>query len=316
MRRKLSAWTVVLSIGLTANPTTFAADSWPAAPVSSAGDVGRALGDFEPSDAAVCPARKSLFIVDDEGKLAEIDLAGVVKRVQRVGGDLEGVTLAADNNPNVYVGRERDATIIEVHPDNGPTGRTWRLSQMDPGKKNHRLESLTFIPDGNCSCVRGSDGKPYNGGRGSSFEAGGLFLAGHQGDGRIYIYDLDLKKSDAVTFVGRVGPFRDDDAPLIDLSGLCFHRPTGTLYALWDEENRIAEIDASKPDFALARIWTLPTESIDQEGLALIDDGCDTKQSRIVIAEDDKRRHRVWLADRFPLGDCRKPTKTPASKSD
>ncbi len=292
------------------------ADPWPAAPIDSSRNIGAALADFEPSDAVWHPARQTIFVVDDGGRLAELDLAGNVKHMLKIGGDLEGVTLADTANPNVYVGRERDATIIEVDPDKGATGRVWRLSEMVTGKKNRRLESLTFVPNAACAAISGPDGSPYNNGRGSKFGTGGIFLAGHQGDGRIYIYDVDLAKPDSVTFINRIGPFRDNDAPLIDLSGLCFHRSTQTLYAMWDEENRVASIDISRPGFAVTRIWSLPAETIDQEGIALIDDGCESKQSRIVIAEDDKRRHRVWLVQRFPVGPCVAAAQPTTRKSD
>lgn len=293
-----------------------AAEPWPAAPIESSQNIGAALANFEPSDAVWHAGRQSLFIVDDGGKLAELDLAGKVKRVLEIGGDLEGMTFADNDNPHIYVGRERDARIIEVDPDKGKTGRAWRLSEMITGKKNRRLESLTFVPNSACAAIAAPDGKPYNSGRGSKFSSGGLFLAGHQGDGRIYIYDLDLAKPDSVTFINRVGPFRDESTPLIDLSGLYYHRATGALYAMWDEENRLASIDIARPGFAVTNMWNLPAETIDQEGIALIDDGCDSKHSRIVIAEDDKRRHRVWLIDRFPVGPCLARAKPTTQKSD
>lgn len=308
---------LTLSVAFVARPHLAPApERWPAAPVETAKNIGGSLADFEPSDAAWSPARQSIFVVDDGGDVAELDLAGKVRRIIPVGGDLEGVTLADPANKHIYVGRERDATIIEIDPDSKPTGRSWQLMEMVTGKKNRRLESLTFIPNAACAAITAIDGKPYNHGHGSSFSSGGLFLAGHQGDGRIYIYDLDLEKSGAREFINRVGPFRDDAEPLIDLAGLCFHRATNTLYAIWDEENRLAAIDITRPGFAVRELWQLPPETNDQEGLALIDDGCDSHQSRIVIAEDDKKRHRVWLIDRFPLGPCQTPPPPTTQKSD
>lgn len=313
MSRTLITLTIAIAFS---HRSAAAADPWPAAPVETAKNIGGSLADFEPSDAVWSPARQSVFIVDDGGDVAELDLNGKVKRIINVGGDLEGITLADPANKHIYVGRERDATIIEIDPDAKPTGRNWQLTEMVTGKKNRRLESLTFVPNAACATITGIDGKPYNNGRGSRFSSGGLFLAGHQGEGRIYIYDLDLEKPGSLTFINRVGPFRDDAMPLIDLAGLCFHRATNTLYAMWDEENRVAAIDVTKPGFAVSKMWQLPAETIDQEGIALIDDGCDSHQSRIVIAEDDKKRHRVWVIDRFPVGPCQANSRPTTQKSD
>jgi uncharacterized protein YjiK len=70
----------------------------------------------EPSGVAYHALRKSLFVVGDEGHVAEVSLDGRVLNVRRVGGDLEGVVCDPTTGA-VYVVREGVDVILEIKPD-------------------------------------------------------------------------------------------------------------------------------------------------------------------------------------------------------
>ena len=297
-----------LAVCLTA-AALFAADPWPAEQQAAASNIGGGLAGIEPSDAVWHPRLRQIFIVGDGGQVVRMDPDGThITRWNSVGGDLEGITFADVDRPYIYVGQENWPMIAEVNIETGVRGREWPLNEMAFGANNQRLEALTFLPDGYCGGILRSDGQPYNAGRGSVFGTGGLFLAGHQTTGQIFIYDVNLQSAGTRVFVNAVGPILDGATPLNDLSGMCFHRPSGMLFCVWDGPGRVGAVDVSVTGFLARRIWYVPQYSHDEEGIALLDGGCQTGESRIVITQDDNAGgHDVWVYDGFSL-----PVTTPS----
>ena len=295
--RLLATTLALLTTGLTA----LAADPWPAESNAEADDIGGGLTGFEPSGTVWHPGLNQLLVVDDGGGLARLDIDGTnVTRWDGIGGDFEGVTYADAASDLVYVGQENYPTILEVNRNTGAVGKTWLLNEMATGGTNSRLEALTFLPDEFCGNTTEQGGGLYNAGEGSQYGAGGLFLAGHQGDGKIYAYDVDLATSGVRTFVNSFGPYTDGST-LTDLSGLDLHRASGVLFAVWDGPNTIAALDVSIVGFQITQAWSFPAGSDNEEGVALVDDGCPEGLSRIVIAEDPESTHDVWVYDEFPV---------------
>jgi hypothetical protein len=295
--RLLSAVLLLLAPGTSAR----AADPWPAESNAEADDIGGELTGFEPSGTVWHPDLRQLFVVDDDGGLARLDIDGTnVTRWDGIGGDFEGVTYADATSDFVYVGQENYPTILEVDWHSGAVGRSWLLTEMATGDTNARLEALTFLPNAFCGNITEQGGGLYNGGDGSQYGASGLFLAGHQGDGKIYVYDVDLATTGVRTFVNSFGPY-SDGSTLTDLSGLDFHRATGVLYAIWDGPNTIAALDVSVAGFQMIQAWSFPAGSDNEEGVTLIDDGCPEGLSRIAIAEDPENTHDVWVYEEFPV---------------
>jgi hypothetical protein len=91
----------------------------PPAAISAPGDADYdeiALSEVpEPSGITFHPQRGTFFVVGDEGHVAEIDLDGRVKRIRRLGGDLEGVT-CDPNTGALYVVHEGEDAILEIRP--------------------------------------------------------------------------------------------------------------------------------------------------------------------------------------------------------
>jgi hypothetical protein len=185
------------------------------------------------------------------------------------------------------------------------------------GAAGERLEGLAFLPDAHATAIHAFAGGLYNGGAGSALGSGGLFLAAHQGNGRIYVYDIGLQSGASPIFVNFYGPVVDGTATLRDLSGLDFHAPSAKLYALWDnptdgqEQGRLAALDPAAA-FAPVAIWRTAVDSIGEEGIALLDSGTANGLSRIAVAEDDPIGHGVRLFSAFPVIDAPTTTTLPA----
>lgn len=251
--------------------------SWPAEGQNTATNLGVNLpGYFEPSG---CVYREGyVWAVGDNGYLAQLDLAGAVVGFWTVSGDLEGLTYAAEGNSKFYVGVENYPTIKEW-----PGTRSWPLAEMAVGGTNDRLEALAFLPDQYCDLLA------YNGGAGSVFGSGGLFLAGHQGNGKIYVYDIDINGS-SVIFAGEYGPYGR-----VDLAGLEANRSGGQVYAVWDSAGVVGRLSRG---LELEAEWYVPAGSDNEEGICPV--GCDA----MVITEDPESTHHVWLYEGFPI-DCK-----------
>lgn len=255
----------VVIAGSTAS--AFAADPFPADPGAPLSTLSNS---FEPSGLAWHEGLDRLFVVSDEGTIAQLSPAGAVEASWTVAGaDLEGITVADPMSDFVYLGVEDPDAIIELDLVSGQVTRTFDVTAfMQSQDETKGLEALTFVPDGG--------------------PEGGLFYAGLQEDGLVYVFELPIRSSavsTTVTFVGTLAP----GPGLSDLSGLHYHAANDTLYAVFDNP---AEIHAVVPqDGQLIASWELA--GWDQEGVVV--HGCDLYVAEDPIAE-------VWRYPRFPAG--------------
>jgi hypothetical protein len=284
-----------------------AGEPWPAESRAAAVDIGEDLDGGEPSGAAWHKGLERLFIVDDQGNVVHMNADGSDPvQIDGLPADIEAAVAVPGDDEHIYVGLENPPGLLRVRIDDGETDGQWDLPNMSVGTPSKRLEGLAFLPDAHASAIRTAEDEPYNGGSGSAFGSGGLILAAHQGNGRIYIYDVDFTSTDAATFINTYGPFSDGNDTLTDLSGLDFHAGSAMVYALWDnpidgsEQGRLAVLDPAQ-ELAAITIWNTATDSFGEEGFALLDDGFADGTSRAVIAEDEASDHSVYLYSQFAV---------------
>ena len=185
----------------------------------------------EPSDICFHPLRKTLFVVSDEGEIAEIDTDGTPIFNLKIPGDLEGITV----NPQtglLYIVREGEDVIIEFDPEKKEILRKFPVNREFQGNPNflqkqeesldNGIESIAFIPDKN-------------------HPEGGAFYIGNQWDPPCLMEILvPLKSSRAETSearIIRVLPFKIGDP-----AAMYYESKTGLLNVVSNADNILVEI--------------------------------------------------------------------------
>lgn len=210
----------------------------------------------EPSDICFHPDRKTLFVVSDEGEIAEIKTDGTPLFNLKIPGDLEGITV----NPQsglLYIVKEGDDIILEYDPEKKGITRTFPVNREYQGDKNflqkqegydNGIESIAFVPD-------------------EDHPEGGTFYAGNQWDPPcIMELWVPLKSSRAESSearILRVVPFKLDDP-----AAMYYDPRTGLLNVVSDADNILVEITL---DGRLVNEYAFLAN--DQEGLARDDEG-------------------------------------------
>lgn len=250
---------------------------WPA---DSGTEIGAALpAYYEPSGIVWHDRLNMLIIVSDDGHVCQVDQEGGHFSDWDPGGDIEGIAIADGSTNHVYLGIEDPDSINEFDLAAGAlTGKTWSLTSWMTGPSNSGLEGLTFVPNGH---------HPY-----AASGSGGLFYAGLQNDGRIYVFDVDLSTGGNVSYIDTITPVDD----LTDISDLYYHRESGVLYAIFDDADMLLEMGT---DGSVRASYTLPGN--DQEGLTLMP-SCPGTVTSIIIAEDSGPE--VWRYGGYPVS-CR-----------
>ncbi|MDD3887145.1 MAG: SdiA-regulated domain-containing protein [Patescibacteria group bacterium] len=227
-----------------------AANTWPA---GTGTDIGGNLPPdpivYEPSGLAWHSRLGTLFIVGDSGNISEITSDGSLLHNWYNGSflDLEGIAVANPASNYVYVGEEGNRTIYEFDITSWTlSGKSWDLSAWMPDVPGQGLEALTFVPNGD---------HPY-----TNSSSGGLFYAGHQGDGKIYVFDINLSLSGSVNYISTITPL----AGTTDLSGLDYEPSTQILYAIFDSSDLLLEMNASG---TVLNSYDMPGSA--QEGVAV-----------------------------------------------
>jgi hypothetical protein len=234
-----------------------AADPWPG-PLPGTSIAGNLPAGSEPSGAVWHTRLNKLFLVSDGGIVSSMNADGTGVSSWTVGGDLEGITIADPASDFVYLGIENPDSVVEFNIASGQAVRTFNLtSVMDLGgaaPANSGLEALTFVPSG-------------------SDPEGGLFYAGLQHDGKIYVFRLPIRSSaSATTFIhtSTITPVPGRS----DIADLDWDRLGQRLYAVFDNDNILTVMRANG---TIDAEYVLP--GTDQEGIALR--ACD-----LFIAED------------------------------
>ena len=204
----------------------------------------------EPSGIVYHPARRTLFVVGDEGDIGEVDLAGKLLRIRNLGGDLEGVTCnPADGR--IYVVREGHEIIFEIDPQLLTITRRFTIDRTYAGNANYLerggdgIEGVTFVPS----------------------KEGGRFFAVNQYDPPVLL-ELAVPlagKGDGFARATIVRAFTVGSPPLSDL--------------VWDEKNDVfwivsalwRSVYVTDRDGHLVRSIRIP--GIMQEGIVRLPDG-------------------------------------------
>jgi len=213
-------------------------------PVTSIG--GGLPAGYEPSGAVWHPRLNRLFVVGDGGQISMMNADGTDVSTWTVGGDLEGICIADPDSDFVYVGVEGEQRVKEFNLVSHAVTRTFGFGAMGTSQGSG-LEALTFVSDPN-------------------HPEGGVFCAGLQADGKIYVFNVPLKSASdglVATHLGTLTPV----AGRTDISGLHFDPETRLLYAIFDSTNfcRIMRPDGTY----VAESW-LPGSA--QEGITLSDE--------------------------------------------
>ncbi len=240
------------------------ADPWPGDSGVEIGNVGGAGGlpaGYEPSGAVWHTGLGVLLVVGDTGQVSEMNADGTNVTTWSPGGDLEGITVADPDTDLVYLGRESPDAVLEFDLVTGTlTGNSWDLTPWLTGPANQGLEALTYVD--------------------------GLFYAGLQADGNIYVFRL--------LPLGSVEHVDTIPAPAsrTDISGLHYDAASQVLYAIYDSFDVIVEMQA---DGTFLREYDLAGN--DQEGVALVPD-CEMGDATVFIAEDSQE---VWRYEGYPV---------------
>ncbi len=210
---------------------------------------------LEPSGAVFHTRQRRLYVVSDTGVLTSMAIDGSAVTSTIVGGDLEAVCVAHPMTGFIYLGVEVPNMIIEYDVANAAVSRVFNLTGLLPSPGAQGLEALTFVPDAN-------------------HPEGGLFHAGNQADGLVYVLSLPLLSNPASTAAQLVSTYQPSPF-FTDISGLHYDVTSHRIYALFDGPNRLRAVTATG---AFIQEWFVPGGQ--QEALAL--DGC-----TLVIGEDN-----------------------------
>ncbi len=189
------------------------------------------LVDFpEPSGICYHPSRETLFVVSDEGQIAEVDTEGTIIFRQPIPGDLEGVTVNPETGL-LYVAKEGEDVILEFDPEIKEVTRMFTLNRSYQDQRqflaiseghDNGIESISFVAD---------QGHPE----------GGTFYVGNQWDPscilEVYVPLRTNREKSAEARILRVLPLVMDDP-----SAMYFDSKTGLLNVGSDADNILVEI--------------------------------------------------------------------------
>lgn len=214
--------------------------------------------DFpEPSGICFHPTRKTLFVVSDEGEIAEIEKDGTPVFRLKIPGDLEGVTV----NPKsglLYLVMEGDDVILEFDPDKREITRSFPLNRAyrgDPDYIERRtegfdngIESIAFVED-------------------AKHPEGGTFYIGNQWDPPCVMQVLipleSIPEKTAEAKILRVLPLKINDP-----AALYYDPQTGLLNVVDDADNILVEVTLNG---RIVREYAFLGD--EQEGIARDDEG-------------------------------------------
>ncbi|HBR80171.1 MAG: hypothetical protein UX09_C0036G0007 [Candidatus Uhrbacteria bacterium GW2011_GWE2_45_35] len=251
--------------------------SWPASDAVgtniSAGVLVYNSG-FEPSGAVWHPGRGTWLVVGDDGDLAEITSSGSVVNYWWVGGDLEDITFIDSASSVVYLADETSSSAKGFDLSSGSlNGEEYSFADHIYQSGGLGLEGLTFVPDGN---------HPFG-----TTAMGGVFVAGWQYDGDMFIYEP--APGNLSTYLYEL----HTTSGYSDLSGLTYDWNTGTLYAVYDGLNLLEEYDLNT--YSLQASYDLFGYA--EEGIA-IHSSCPDGTADVLISDDGGR---IFLYSGYPV---------------
>lgn len=265
----LVSWLIVAPV--------LAFSAWPAGDSAgtniSAGVLAYNAG-FEPSGAVWQPLRGTYLVVGDDGDLAEINSSGVVLNYWWVGGDLEDVTFIDSASSVVYLADESSSSAKGFDLSTGNlNGEEYSFADYIYQSGGLGLEGLAFVPDGN---------HPFG-----ITAMGGVFVAGWQYDGDMFIYE---------PAAGNVSTYLYElhaTSGYTDLAGLTYDWNTGTLYAVYDGLNLLEEYDLNT--YSLQASYDLFGYA--EEGIAM-NSSCPEGTADVLLTDDGGQ---IFLYNDYPV---------------
>lgn len=251
--------------------------AWPAGDATQIGSSSNIGSSFEPSGAVWNSVEEKLYVVSDEGDIVQMNADGTAVEEWSLSGDFEGLAIADHSTSKIYVGIEHPDAIIEFDTEVGAlTGKSWDVTSIiQSSSSNQGLEALTYLPNGH---------HPY-----TDSNNGGLFYAGLQENGTIYVLDINTALSDEVSLIDTITPVSGQR----DISGLHYDQNTERVYAIYDAYNVLLEMQA---DGSILQKYSLAGN--DQEGITFIMN-CSTNLAAAIVAEDVGAE--VWKYDGYPV---------------
>ena len=219
----------------------------------------------EPSGICFHAQRGTLFVVSDEGEVAEIKKDGTPVANWMVKGDLESIAIVPETGL-LYIGIEGEDILLEFDPIRGEVTRRFPINRSFKGDPNflkkqtdsydNGIESLAFVPDNN-------------------HPEGGTFYVGNQWDPAMVMEVLvPLKSSraaEAEARIIRVLPFKMNDP-----AAMYYDPVTKRLNIVSDADNILVEVTL---EGRMVKEYAFLGN--DQEGLCRDDEGY------LYIAEDE-----------------------------
>jgi uncharacterized protein YjiK len=222
------------------------------------------LADFrEPSGLVFHPTRNTLFVIGDEGDIAELQLDGtLVKQATIKKEDFEGITCDPATGL-LYAVSERKAEIFEINPEDFRIVREFSIEPVFEGRKiliedKNKVEAITFVPE-------------------ADHPEGGRFYLNNESIGLnsetesvVFTVDVPLKNGSGGQLVGQITGYFT--VPVTDLADFHYDPATDHLYLISDDTNTLFE--ATKTGTGVNG-YALPGEhqeglTVDQEGLLYI----------------------------------------------
>jgi len=211
----------------------------------------------EPSGICFHPLRKTLFVVSDEGEIAEIETDGTPVFNLKIPGDLEDVTVHPETGL-LYLVREGEDVILEFDPDKKEVTREFPINREYQGNPNflekkvdeydNGVESIAFV-------------------LAPEHPEGGTFYMGNQWDPSCIMEVLvPLKSSKAKTAEARI--IRVLTFEIDDPAAIFYDSKTGLLNVVSDADNILVELTL---DGKFIKEYAFPGN--EQEGLARDDEG-------------------------------------------
>mmetsp|Transcript_19536 Transcript_19536/g.32021 ORF Transcript_19536/g.32021 Transcript_19536/m.32021 type:complete len:326 (+) Transcript_19536:41-1018(+) len=205
---------------------------------------------FEPSD--LVASGDSLFIVSDEGVLAQTDFYGGVREIWRIekGKDLEGVCVVPSRPEVVYLGIESPPSVEEYDISEKTLVRKWDVSDYAALAVRQRgldgedgIEALAYVS--RCDERMLEDGDPCE-----------FIYVGYQRSAVIHVFDLPPKTGDAdLNYRGYILP----PGPAQDLAALYMWKDD--LYANYDKPKTMVAMSLLDPHFVPPPGETLSTDA-------------------------------------------------------
>lgn len=271
--------TILVLLATSLMPATSVAGSWPSfgtrVPISG----------FEASGAVWDTYSGRLILVDDGGNVYSDDGSKI-----KIGGDLEGI--ATTGNGYLYAGTEgkcgsEKPTIKELWaPPVRATGRVWTLTDYPvPASCTKGMEGFTWVPNGH---------HPYG-----NRSSGGVFYVSSMSEGKVYVFDVNLAFSGGQSTLLNPGGF----TPLSgqnDISDLYYDPSQKRLFVLYDEANKLVQVDISKAaPVVVSNIISLPATPSNQEGVTFTP-SCTASGTTTIFLADDPSGSGYYSFNGFP----------------